>query len=304
MVNVYATFLLILLLFSLASAAELKLTGELHPGSILVMLQNTADREVSFALKLQLKEKTGGEWKLVETLKCSTNSSVGPLQQKDFNCSYTTPIESGQYKIYARASIVGSTYTYRDFLFNISGNGFVPGQNKLKKANNSNSSVFEAAGKKEDVIVSIISVPDKVKTGEQFFVIVNITSNKDTTLEIYSYVYEGKTCYSFLGWKGNSKKYKFTKGETKTLNLTDIVSHDAVNGTYQLKVRARETVGAGFKDHDIVKTIEVEQVPVDLFKELPKEAKKPEADGGLPIQLLLPLFGSIPLVAIILKKIL
>lgn len=300
----YKFAVLLLLILHLASAAELKLAGELHHGSVSVTLQNTADHEVSFALKLQLKEKIGGEWKLVETLKCSTNSSAGPLQQKDFNCSYAVPVKAGQYKIYARANIAGSTYTYKDFFFNISDSGFVPNQNKLNKANNSNSSVFEVAGKKEDVIVSIVSVPEKVKTGEKFYVILNITSSKEETLEVYSYVYEGKTCYSFYGWKGNSEKYKFTKGETKTLNLTDIVSHDAVNGTYQLKVRARETVGAGFKDHDIVKTIGVEQVPVDLFKEMPKEPKKSATDSGLPIHLLLPIFGSIPLVVIILKKIL
>jgi hypothetical protein len=53
-----------------------------------------------------------------------------------------------------------------------------------------------------------------------------------------------------------------------------------------------------------MRAIEVEQVPVDLFKEVPKEPKRPATDGGLPIHLLLPIFGSIPLVAIILKKIL
>ncbi len=298
----------LLLVVQLSSAAELKLAGELHYNSLEVTLQNSADREVSFSLKLQLKEKTGGEWKTLEFLKCGVNSSVAPLDSRDFNCSYSSPAKPGQYKIYARASIIGGTYTYKDFLFNISSSGFAPGQKPVAQDLPANPTTqgFKAADQKKDVVVAILSAPEKVKTGEGFFVIVNITANKRTDLEIYSYVYSGKACYSFTGWKGNSKKYGFEDGESKILNLSDSVSHEASNGTYALKVRAREGAGDSIKDYDASREIGVVQVPADLFKEIPKASsyQKTNTGGGLPIHLLLPLIGSIPLAILLIRKIL
>lgn len=274
---------LLLLFVQLTSAAELKLTGELHYDSLLVTLQNTADREVSFALKFDLKQKTGDGWKSLSSLDCSVNSSVGPLGSKELNCSYTTPAEPGQYKIYARASIVNSTYTYKDFLFTVGEAG------------------FKEPEPKSDVVLRLVSAPEKVKTGEEFFVVVNVTANKEADLEVYSYVYSGKTCYSLNGWKGNAVKYEFKEGESRLFNLSDSVIHDAANGTYSLKVRAR-----GSKDYDLAGPVEVEQTPVDLLKEIPKTNTVRNASGEslFSIQFLLPLLGSIPLAILLIKRVL
>ena len=278
-----------LLLIGLAGAAELKLGGELHYNSLEVTLQNTAGHEVRFFLKLDLKEKTDGEWKLLSSLNCSVNGSIGPLVSDSYNCSYTTPAKAGQYKIYARADIANSTYTYKDFAFAVGGSG------------------FKEPEPAEEVVIKLLSAPEKVKTGDEFFVLVNVTSRKKADLEIYSYVYDGKTCYSFYSWKGNSGKYEFKEGDSKVINLTDSVIHDAANGTYSLKVRAREVVGESFKDYDTIIPIEVEQVAVDLFKELP-EAARPKTgerqESGLPIHLLLPALGSVPLIILLFKKVL
>jgi len=276
---------------TLASASELKLTGELHCDSLEVTLQNSADYEVYFALKFDLKEKTGGEWKLVDSLNCSVNSSIAPLASLDLNCSYAAPGKPGEYKIYARATIVNSTYTYKDFLFNVGENGTAAPKEKKR---------FEA------VSIEVISAPEKVKTGEEFFVVANITAGRDASLEVYSYVYEGKTCYSFLGWKGNSQKAFLKAGEWRLFNLSDSVKHGAANGTYSLKIRAREPSGDSFKDYDAVRPLEVEQVPVDLFKEIPKTQDRGSktGDSRLPLGLILPVLGSVPLLMLLLKKIL
>ena len=279
--------LLLLVVANLASAAELKLSGELHYNSLEVTLQNTVDHEVSFSLDFQLKEKAS-EWKLVEVLNCSVTGSVLPLSSKEFNCSYTTPEKPGQYKIYARADILNGTYTYKDFAFDVGDTG------------------FKEPEPKEDVVIKILSAPEGVKTGEEFFVLVNVTAHKKADLQVYSYVYDGKTCYSFGGWNENAERYGFKEGESRVFNLSDSVIHDAVNGTYKLKVRAREGVGDGAKDYDLVQGLEVEQVPVDLFKELPKtqDQKSGTASSGLPIGILLPLLGSLPLLALAIKKML
>ena len=291
-------FLLLLFLVhaSFASAADLKLSGELHYDSVSVTLQNTANQEVSFNLKFELKKKET-EWVLVKQL-CSLNDSIAPLSSKSYNCSYTTP-GPGEYKIFVKADIVGGTYTYKNFLL-----GKDETANSRTVSNTSETTPI-AKEKLKEVSLALVSAPEKVKTGEEFPIIVNITSNSERTLEIYSYVYSGKACYSFLGWKGNAVKLDFAAGETKTLNLTDSVSHQAVNGTYSLKVRAREDLRNKTKDYDLAAAIAVEQVPVDLFKEIPKtQDSRPKTGGtGLPIELLLPILGSLPLIAILIKKV-
>lgn len=268
--------LLLLLLVNLVSAAELRLDGELHYKSLEVTLQNNADYEVNLTLKAQLKQKTDG-WVLLDTIDCGGNFSINALESKEVNCNYTTPQEFGEYKIYVRADIHNSTYTYKNFYFNIDKNGF--------KEPESNA----------PILLKIISAPEKVKTGEEFTITVNVTASKKILLEIYSYVHEGKTCYSFYGWKGNAETYEFKAGETKTLNLTDSVAHDATNGTYQLKVRAR-----GDKDYDIVQPIEVEQMPIDLFKEIPE----PHNTSDFPPEIFLLLLALIPLIFLIITKLL
>jgi hypothetical protein len=272
----------LLLFANLASAAELSMSGELHYNSVEVTLQNTAAREVSFALKVQLKQKAS-DWVTIET-PCLINDSLNSSESRTYNCSYATPSEPGEYKVFARADILNGTYTYKNFLFSIEDSG------------------FKETGPVKDVMVEITSSPAKVKTGENFSVSASVTSNIHATLEIYSYVYDGKTCYSFYGWKGNAEKYDFAAGETKTINLMDIVRHEAGNGTYTLKVRARLGSGDSAKDYDASAAIEVEQAPVDLFQDLPKQKKVSGKPDGTPLNLLLPILGSIPLLLVLVKK--
>jgi hypothetical protein len=269
--------ILILMLLNLASAAELKMTGELRAGEVIASLQNFADYEVSFTLKFQLRQKLSS-WKLLEEL-CEANGSLGPLESGEYPCSFEMPGESGEYKIYVRADIVNSTFTYRDFLFSVGDKG------------------FKEPEPSQDVVLRFLSAPDKVKTGEEFNVSVNVTAYKDVRISVYSYVYEGKTCKSFWGWTGNSQKHDLKRGESKVINLTDAVSHDTVNGSYRLKVRAR-----GDKDWDIIRSIEVEQVEPDLFRDISTQDRQETEDLSIPG--LLPLLAAIPLILLVVKKML
>lgn len=269
----------LLLLLSLVSCAEVKLSGELHYNQLTVTLQNQADYPVSLNLKAQLKQKTEN-WKLLDTIDCGGNFSLEPHGFKEVECSYTAPQQPGEYKIYARADIVNSTYTYKDFKFEVGSQG------------------FKEPEPESDVTLQFLSAPEKVKTGEEFSVIVNVTAFKEVSLEVYSYVHEGKECHSFYGWKGNSQRHEFKEKETKTINLTDSVSHSTPNGTYQLKVRAREE-----KDHDIFRPIGVEQVEVDLFKDIPI-TENSEPQTAFPPHLLLLLLALVPLIIIALKYLL
>jgi len=265
---------LLLLLIQLVSAAPLKLDGELHYNLLEVTLQDKEDYNISFELSLQLR-KRAGEWELLDTIDCGGNFSLGALESIGLNCSYTTPEEPGEYKIYTRADIVNGSHTYKNFFFDVDANG------------------FKEPEPESDVILSFISAPDSVKTGEEFSVVVNVTAYKDVSLEVYSYIHEGKACYSFYGWKGNAEKHDLKRGESRLINLTDAVAHKAVNGTYQLKVRAR-----GEKDWDIVRAIVVEQVPPDLSAELPE--KKSGQDFGWVLLLL----ALIPLLLLIVRNLL
>ena len=256
---------LLLLLLHLASAAPLKLDGELHYNRLDVTLQNKADYDVRFRLEFQLRRKLE-VWELASHLDCGGNLSLGALESIGLNCSYTTPEEPGEYKIYARADIFNGSHTYKNFFFDVDANG------------------FKEPEPESDVVLSFISAPEKVKTGEEFSIVVNVTAYKDTYLEVYSYVHGGKTCYSFYGWKGNSEKHHLRRGESRLINLTDAVDHEAANGTYQLKVRAR-----GEKDWDIVRAIGVEQVPPDLSAELPENESSPDVGWVLPLLALIPL---------------
>ncbi len=244
-----------LLLANLISAAPLKLDGELHYNSLEVTLHNREDSEVFFDLGFQLKKKTE-DWRLVDRLDCGGNSSVPGLGSRVFNCSYTAPGEPGSYKIYARADIVNGTYAYKDFFFDVGQNG------------------FEEAEPESDVVLEFLSVPEEVRTGEEFSVIVNVTARRDVSMEIYSYVYGSKTCHSFYGWKGNAQKHAFKKGEHSTINLSDSVDHDTANGTYSLKVRAR-----GDKDWDIMCEIRVIQTSPDLGSEVPSADEPMDVTG-------------------------
>jgi hypothetical protein len=277
----YAVSLLLLALLSSVGAAELKVSGQLLEDGVTVTLQNHADYEVSFGLKFQLKQKQGS-WKLVEELTCGVNDSLEALESRDYNCDFVVPNSTGEYKVFAKANIVDSTYTYKNFEFSVGEEG------------------FEEPEPDSDVILTFLHSPEKVKTGEEFFVVVNVTAYKDIYLDIYSYVYDGKTCKSFWGWKGNSQKWDFSKGQTKTINLTDSVAHETENGSYRLKVRARAD-----KDYDIIRSIEVEQVEADLFKDLdtlPKQDPGLETEDGLPINLMLPLLAGIPILLLLAKK--
>jgi hypothetical protein len=127
--------------------------------------------------------------------------------------------------------------------------------------------------------LDFISVPDSVQTGEEFTIIINITS--DEPLEIYSYVYSGKKCYSFGGWKFNTRVCESCNG---LMNFTNSVKHDAESGNYTLKVRAR-----GEKDWDLTYILKVDQKSVNLFKEVSSESKEDPVRTMLPMLILIPL---------------
>jgi hypothetical protein len=268
--------LVVLSLLGFTNAAELKLSGNLHYNTADVTLQNFADYPVDYFLRFELKKKMSS-WEKVELLDCSVNDSLSALESKEYSCEFVVPNSTGEYKIFAKADIVNSTYTYQNLFFEVGEEG------------------FEEPEPESDVALTFLHAPEKVKTGEEFFVVVNVTTYKDIYLDIYSYVYDGKTCHSFWGWKGNSEKWDFKKGETKTLNLTDSVSHDTINGTYRLKVRARAD-----KDYDIIRSIEVEQVEADLFAEFPEDPEPKTED--LDIHMLLPIIAGIPILLLFLKK--
>ncbi len=134
--------LLLLPFLALASAAPLQLDGGLHQNLLEVTLHNREDYEVFFDLGFQLRKKTG-DWRLVDRLDCGGNSSVPGLGSRVLNCSYATPAEPGEYKIYARADIVNGTYTYKEFFFGVGEGG------------------FEEPEPESDVVLDFISAPGK-----------------------------------------------------------------------------------------------------------------------------------------------
>jgi len=263
---------LFLLFVQPASTAPLSLDGKLQCGFLEVTVQNKAEYDVLFDLDLQLKKKTEN-WEVISHLDCGGNYSLGALKSMRLNCSYTVPTEQGEYKIYARADIVNGTYTYKNFFFKVGESG------------------FERPKPESGIALSFLSVPEKVKTGEEFQVAIRLTTYEDADLEIYSYVYGGKTCYSFYGWKGNAQRYNLKKGESRIIILTDVVKHKAASGFYNIKVRAR-----GRKDWDIVRAIEVEQVPPNLSMELP------ESNAGQSLRWVLFLSALTPLLILIAKN--
>ncbi len=126
----------------------------------------------------------------------------------------------------------------------------------------------------------------------------NVTARRDARLEVYSYVYEGKRCLSFHGWTGNSQTLELAAGESGVVNLSNVVDHKTLNGTYRLKVRAR-----GERDYDLVGSLEVEQVGADLLKELPREGRGPQSPGPQTHELL-PLLALAPLSVLAAKRLL
>ncbi len=274
-----------------AHAADIKIAGELLPGSLNLSITNLQDYNVTFRLDAQLKLK-GDAWKLVSRLDCSGNYSVSGLGSAVIACDYARPNGTGSYKIYVRAVVANGpgngTFTYKDFLFSVGDSGFA-----LPKP-------------KENVSITFLSAPEEAKTGEQFEFAINVTSRVDAELEVYSYVYAGKTCFSLRGWTGNKLDVALSAGESRVIVFQNIVSGDAPNGTYLLKVRARcPSCGQSGRDFDASRPIIVVQVPPDLEKEIPESKRGAPYNPTAPQpDLLLPLLGSVPLIIILLKKIL
>ncbi len=288
-------FVPLLLLFTLplVSSAELKIDGSLHRGYAEIQVENRANHNVSFSLIAQLRRREE-RWVVVADLSCGGNYTIEPKGLFPLRCNYLFPETEGDYKIFVRARIFNSTYTYKNFPFSVSK---TPSSNPAQGRSSDLPPPlrFEPVSSKK-VEVQIVSAPDLVKTGEEFVVVANVTSHINIDLEIYSYVYSGRKCYSLYGWKGNSVRYHFIDGESKTINLTDSVVHTASNGTYRLKVRVRGEKGV----YDTSRSIGVVQTPYNLSIDLPHPVS--ESESGISI--ILPLLAVMPLSVIILRKIL
>jgi subtilisin-like proprotein convertase family protein len=273
-------FVVLLLLFSLNSAlaADLKLDGSLVVSDgildIAISVQNKVDRIVDFNLRYQLKRKEES-WALLDTIDCGGNFSIAGLEAKEFPCTYSIQHpEDGEYKVFVKANIVNGTYTYKDLFFGV-------GQE------------FKEVEKTGDLVFEWVEAPETVKTGEEFEVVVNITSARTQELEIYSYVYEGKNCLSFYGWKGNAQKQGFKEGETKTVTLQDVVGRTE-SGNYSLKVRAN-----GEKTYDLKRPIGVEFVESDLYKEIDPPVR---ADRGTNPELFFLIIPALIILFLALKR--
>jgi len=121
--------LLLLLLIQQASAAEVKLTGTIDkeaysPGEelkISVKIENSANRTVNLSLKHDVKMLDAG-WNTVDIVEgCPSSLSIAPLEIGEYGCKYLIPetLKTGHYKLFARADVVGGTFSYTNLFFNV-----------------------------------------------------------------------------------------------------------------------------------------------------------------------------------------
>ena len=251
--------LLVLLLTSPVAAAELKVSGQLdgfnsvrNTLDIIVFVENKVDRIAEAHLKYQIK-KHDDEWTLVEDLEeCNMNITLEPLETKTFSCNYTIieDLQAGEYKVFVKADIVNGTYSYTNLLFEIGEEGF---KEKGERGGN-------------NIQLSFIEAPAVVKTGELFNVTISLKNNfmVEMDVEVYSYVFKDKRCFSFGGWKGNAQKISLKPGDEVMVVLENFLGSDTESGNYTLRARARYE-----KDYDVSRQIEVVQQPFDIKKQSP-----------------------------------
>jgi len=133
-----------------------------------------------------------------------------------------------------------------------------------------NSALDEIASKEKNearghiIQIYFVEAPDRVKTGESFNVTISLRNNFDAfkEIEVYSYVFEGRKCLSFGGWKGNAQRISLNPGEGVNVVLENFLKGDAESGNYTMRARAK-----GEKDYDVSKEIEVIQQPFDIERQ-------------------------------------
>jgi hypothetical protein len=109
-----------------------------------------------------------------------------------------------------------------------------------------------------------ISIPAEVDSGKWFSVNVSAVSEKDLNLTLYSYVYKGFNCVG-QDWTANKKEVFLIAGETKQIELKDLVKQGTEQGIYDLRVKLKFDNETLNETYSVIVNSKPEITPIYLY---------------------------------------